>query len=47
MKPDVSSLESSMNLRDSEIGTSGFSFAGCRANARSTIEIASLTDRSR
>jgi len=27
MKPDVSSLESSMNLRDSEIGMSGFSFA--------------------
>jgi hypothetical protein len=46
MKPDVSSLESSMNLRDSGIGMSGFSFAG-RANARSTIEIASLTDRSR
>jgi hypothetical protein len=34
MKPDVSSLESSMNLRDSEIGMSGFSFAGCRARTR-------------
>jgi len=34
MKPDVSRLESSTNLRDSEIGTSGFSFAGYRARTR-------------
>jgi len=34
MKPDVSRLEPSTNLRGSEHGTSGFSFVGCRpANA--------------
>jgi hypothetical protein len=41
-----SRLESSTNLPGSEIGTSGFSFAGCRrANARPASEIESLIVR--